>query len=254
VDEHPGRERIAKAMARAGVCSRRDAEKLIAEGRVTLDGARVSTPATFVTPESEIALDGAPIAAKSATRLWRYHKTRGLIATHRDPKGRPTMFDALPAHLPRVISVGRLDIESEGLMLLTNDGALARHLELPATGWTRRYRVRVWGKPDPQALARLAAGVTVDGVRYGPVAAEIDRAEGANAWLTVAIKEGKNREVRRLMEHVGLKANRLIRIAFGPFQLGNLAPGAVDEVPRAVMLSQLGKGWVGEKPHARHRR
>jgi 23S rRNA pseudouridine2605 synthase len=153
-------ERIAKAMSRAGVCSRRDAEKLIAEGRVTLDGDVVTTPATFVTPESAIAVDGVAIAARPVTRLWRYHKKRGLIATHRDPQGRPTIFDALPASLPRVISVGRLDIDSEGLMLLTNDGALARHLELPATGWTRRYRVRVYGKPDAEALARLAKGVT----------------------------------------------------------------------------------------------
>jgi 23S rRNA pseudouridine2605 synthase len=247
-------ERIAKTMSRAGVCSRRDAEKLIAEGRVTLDGDLVTTPATFVTADSTIAVDGVAIAVRPATRLWRYHKKRGLIATHRDPQGRPTIFDALPASLPRVISVGRLDIDSEGLMLLTNDGALARHLELPATGWTRRYRVRVYGKPDAEALARLAKGVTVDGVRYGPVTAAIDRAEGANAWLTVSIKEGKNREVRRLMEHVGLQANRLIRVAFGPFQLGNLAPGAVAEVPRAVMESQLGRQWIGEKPRARHRR
>jgi len=250
-----GGERIAKAMARAGVCSRRDAEKLIAEGRVTLDGAVVKTPATLVTANSVIALDGATIAARGATRLWRYHKPRGLIATHRDTQGRPTMFDALPAHLPRVISVGRLDMDSEGLMLLTNDGGLARHLELPATGWTRRYRVRVFGKPDAAALARLAKGATVDGIHYGPVTAAIDRAEGSNAWLTVSIKEGKNREVRRLMEHIGLTANRLIRVAFGPFQLGNLASGAVAEVTRAVMESQIERELIGEKDkNARRRR
>ena len=165
------------------------------------------------------------------------------------------MFDALPDHLPRVISVGRLDMDSEGLMLLTNDGALARHLELPTTGWTRRYRVRVFGKPDADALARLAKGATVDGVRYGPVAAAIDRAEGSNAWLTVSIKEGKNREVRKLMEHIGLQANRLIRVAFGPFQLGNLESGKVAEVLRAVMESQLEREWIGEKDkNARRRR
>ena len=214
------------------------------------------TPATFVTEESAIVVDGVPVAARAATRLWRLHKKRGLIATHRDPEGRPTMFDALPKHLPRVISVGRLDIESEGLVLLTNDGALARHLELPATGWTRRYRVRVFGRPDKDALAKLANGVTIDGVRYGPVTAEIDRAEGSNAWLTVAIKEGKNREVRKLMEHLGLQVNRLIRIAFGPFQLGNLAAGVVAEVSRAVIAEQIGAEWAGVSAEktARHAR
>ena len=246
--------RIAKRIARAGVCSRRDAERLIAEGRVTLDGKKVATPATLVTEDARIAVDGKPIAARAATRLWRYHKPRGLIATHRDPQGRPTVFDALPPALPRVISVGRLDLDSEGLLLLTTDGALARHLELPATGWTRRYRVRVFGKPDAAALARLGDGAMVDGVRYGPVAARIDRAEGSNAWLTVAIREGKNREVRKLMEHLGLRVNRLIRVAFGPFQLGNLEPGAVAEVPRASIAAQIGAEWAGESAEKAERR
>jgi 23S rRNA pseudouridine2605 synthase len=243
-------ERIAKRIARAGVCSRRDAEKLIEAGRVLLDGRKVTTPATLVTEESNIVVDGVPLEGKSPTRLWRLHKKRGLVSTHRDPQGRPTLFAALPRSLPRVVSVGRLDIESEGLLLLTNDGTLARHLELPATGWTRRYRVRVFGRPEPEALSRLAKGVTVEGVRYGPVKATLDRAEGANAWLTVAIQEGKNREVRKLMEHLGLKVSRLIRVAFGPFQLGNLEPGEVSEVPRAVIDAQLGKDWA----HAGRRR
>jgi 23S rRNA pseudouridine2605 synthase len=241
------------------VCSRRDAEKLIAEGRVVLDGKKVTTPATLVTEDSAIVVDGVPLEGKAPTRLWRLHKKRGLVSTHRDPQGRPTVFDALPKSLPRVISIGRLDIESEGLLLLTNDGALARHLELPATGWTRRYRVRVYGKPEADALARLEKGVTVDGVRYGPVKATLDRAEGTNAWLTVAIQEGKNREVRKLMEHLGLRVNRLIRVAFGPFQLGNLEAGEISEVPRTVMAAQLGAEWAGPSAekmerHARRRR
>ncbi len=250
-------ERIAKRLARAGVCSRREGERLIAEGRVTLDGARVTTPATLVDEGSRIAVDGRDVAAPAAARLWRYHKPRGLIATHRDPQGRPTVFDALPLGLPRVVSVGRLDIESEGLLLLTNDGALARHLELPATGWTRRYRVRVFGRPEPELLARIAKGVEIDGVRYGPVEAVIDRAEGSNAWLTLGLREGKNREVRKLMTHLGFSVSRLIRVAFGPFQLGKLASGAVAEVPRAVLAEQVGGDWAREAKghaHARHRR
>jgi 23S rRNA pseudouridine2605 synthase len=246
-------ERIAKRIARAGVCSRRDAERLIEAGRVLLDGKKVATPATFVTEESNIVVDGVPLAGKSPTRLWRLHKKRGLVSTHRDPQGRPTVFASLPKSLPRVVSVGRLDIESEGLLLLTNDGALARHLELPATGWMRRYRVRVFGRPEPEALARLAKGVTVDGVRYGPVKAAVDR-EGTNSWITVAIQEGKNREVRKLMEHLGLTVSRLIRVAFGPFQLGNLAPGEVSEVPRAVIEAQLGKEWAKGRTDAGRRR
>jgi 23S rRNA pseudouridine2605 synthase len=233
-------ERIAKRLARAGIASRREAERMIAAGRVALDGATVTTPATLVTAASRITVDGRAVAAPEPARLWRYHKPRGLVTTHADPQGRPTVFAALPKHLPRVVSVGRLDLESEGLLLLTNDGELARHLELPATGWTRRYRVRVFGKPEPGALARLAKGVEVAGVRYGPVEARLDRAERSNAWLTVSLHEGKNREVRRLMEHLGLRVNRLIRIAYGPFQLGHLAAGELDEVSRRVLAEQVG--------------
>ena len=233
-------ERIAKRLARAGIASRREAERMIAAGRVALDGATVTTPATLVTAASRITVDGRAVAAPEPARLWRYHKPRGLVTTHADPQGRPTVFAALPKHLPRVVSVGRLDLESEGLLLLTNDGELARHLELPATGWTRRYRVRVFGKPEPGALARLAKGVEVAGVRYGPVEAKLDRAERSNAWLTVSLHEGKNREVRRLMEHLGLRVNRLIRIAYGPFQLGHLAAGELDEVSRRVLAEQVG--------------
>jgi 23S rRNA pseudouridine2605 synthase len=238
-DLGPG-ERIAKHLARAGVCSRRDAERMIAQGRVAVDGKVLTSPVFLVGPDAKIAVDGKPIATAEPPRLWRYHKPTGLLTTHRDPQGRPTIFQALPKDLPRVVSVGRLDLNSEGLLLLTNDGMLARRLELPATGWTRRYRVRVFGTVRAEDLAQLAKGVTIEGMRYGPVAATLDRVQGSNAWLTMSLKEGKNREVRRLLEHLGLKVNRLIRVAYGPFQLGNLAPGAVQEVPRKVLKDQLG--------------
>jgi 23S rRNA pseudouridine2605 synthase len=233
-------ERIAKRLARAGVCSRRDAERLIAQGRVAVAGVVLKSPAVLVKPEDQITVDGKPVTAPAPTRLWRYHKPPGLLTTHRDPQGRPTIFQALPKDLPRVVSVGRLDLNSEGLLLLTNDGMLARRLELPATGWTRRYRVRVFGTVRPDDLARLARGMTIDGIRYGPVTAMLDRVQGSNAWLTMSLTEGKNREIRRLLEHLGLKVSRLIRLAYGPFQLGSLAPGAVREVPRAVLKAQLG--------------
>jgi 23S rRNA pseudouridine2605 synthase len=235
----PRGERIAKWLARAGVASRRDAEKLLAEGRVRLNGAVVHHPATFVGPDDVVKVDGAAVAAPEGTRLWRYHKPDGLVTTHRDPEGRPTVFERLPPHLPRVVSVGRLDLTTEGLLLLTNDGALARRLELPATGWLRRYRARVHGAPDPRALAGLARGVTVDGVRYGPIEAGLDAVKGENAWLTVGLREGRNREVRRVMEHLGLRVSRLIRVTYGPFQLGTLARGAVEEVPTRVLRDQL---------------
>ncbi len=235
-------ERIAKRLARAGLCSRREAERWIAAGRVTLDGERLTSPAVDVRPNARITVDGRPLPAAEPTRLWRYHKPRGLICAERDPRGRSSVFDALPDTMPRVVSVGRLDIASEGLLLMTNDGALARRLELPSTGWLRRYRVRAFGRPDLDALAKLAQGVTIDGVAYGPVLARLDRQQGDNAWFTVGLREGKNREVRRLMEHMGLTANRLIRTAFGPFQLGNLAAGAVVEVPAKVLADQLGVG------------
>jgi 23S rRNA pseudouridine2605 synthase len=237
----PDGDRIAKALARAGVCSRRDAERLIADGRVTLNGKRLDTPAIKVTPQDDIRVDGKPIAAPEPTRLWRYHKPSGLVTSHRDPEGRPTVFSKLPEGMPRVVSVGRLDLTSEGLLLLTNDGGLARSLELPSTGWVRRYRARAFGSITQAELEKLAMGITVDGVKYGPIDASLDSEKGSNSWLTVAITEGKNREVRRVLEAVGLKVNRLIRLSYGPFQLGNLAPGQVEEVNRKALREQLGR-------------
>jgi 23S rRNA pseudouridine2605 synthase len=241
-------ERIAKVLARAGLCSRRDAERWIAEGRVTVDGAVLTSPAVTVTERSDVRVDGAPLPQPERARLWRYHKPTGLVTTHRDEKGRPTVFDALPKELPRLISVGRLDLNAEGLLLLTNDGGLARRLELPATGWLRRYRVRVHGAVDPERLKRLAHGIALDGVSYGPIRAELERVQGSNAWLTVALREGKNREVKRVLEHLGLPVTRLIRISYGPFQLGNLAKDAVEEVPKKVLAEQLGP-TPGAGPH-----
>jgi 23S rRNA pseudouridine2605 synthase len=232
-------ERIAKWLARAGRASRRDAEQLIAEGRVRLNNAVVTHPATFVMPGDLVQVDGTIIGPPARARLWRYHKPPGLVTTHRDPQGRPTVFQKLPPGLPRVVSVGRLDLTSEGLLLLTNDGALARRLELPTTGWLRRYRVRVHGNVDERALAGLARGVEIDGVRYGPIDAGQDSRRGENAWLSVSLREGRNREVRRLMAHLGLAVTRLIRIAYGPFQLGSLPRGAAEEVPARVLRDQL---------------
>ena len=241
-------ERIAKVLARAGVCSRRDAERLIAEGRVAVDGVKLTTPAFKVTPGAKIAVDGKPVKSPERARLWRYHKPKGLVTTHRDEKGRATVFEQLPNDMPRVISVGRLDYNSEGLLLLTNDGELARKLELPSSGWLRRYRVRVFGKLMQEDLDRLLRGVTIDGVEYKPVEAKMDRQQGGNAWATIALKEGKNREVRRLMESIGVKVNRLIRVTFGPFHLGPLKEGQVDEVPTKVFREALGikkgAGWA----------
>ncbi|MEZ5668044.1 MAG: pseudouridine synthase [Alphaproteobacteria bacterium] len=233
-------ERIAKVIARSGRCSRRDAEKLIAEGRVKLAGAVVTTPATLVRAGDPILVDDAPLPEREKARLWRYHKPEGLVTSHRDEKGRPTVFDRLPDGMPRVISVGRLDLTSEGLLLLTNDGELARVLELPSTGWKRRYRVRAFGRVTDTDLEKLGKGLTVDGVRYGPVEAALEREQGGNVWLTVSLREGKNREVRKVLEHLGLTVNRLIRIAYGPFQLGTLDRGAVEEVRRGVLRAQLG--------------
>lgn len=239
------KERIAKRMARAGVASRREAEAMIQAGRVVLNGAPLATPATLVGPDDNILVDGAPLPEIERPRMWRYHKPKGLMTTARDPQGRPTVFDRLPKHLPRVVSVGRLDLNSEGLLLLTNDGGLARALELPSRGWTRRYRVRVYGLPSNRALAALAKGVTVDGMRYGPIHAKPEAAiEGAarraNVWLTVTLKEGKNREVRRALEFVGHPVSRLIRTAYGPFQLGRLPPSEVEELSGKVLKEQLG--------------
>ncbi|MGC8469334.1 MAG: pseudouridine synthase [Acetobacteraceae bacterium] len=235
-------ERIAKFLARAGIASRRAAEALIAEGKVALNNAPVAHPATFVTSGDLVTVAGKPVGAKERTRLWRYHKPAGLVCTHRDPEGRPTVFERLPPELPRVVSIGRLDLTSEGLLLLTNDGALARRLELPANGWLRRYRARVHGVVDPQALAALAGGTMVDGVRYGPITAGLDSRKGENAWLTLSLAEGRNREVRRVLASLGLVVNRLIRIAYGPFQLGLLEAGAVEEVPGKVLREQTGDG------------
>jgi 23S rRNA pseudouridine2605 synthase len=234
-------ERIAKWLARAGAASRRDAEKLVAEGRVRLNGAVVTHPASFVQPGDIVQLDKRVLEAPGRARLWRYHKPAGLVTTHRDPEGRPTVFERLPETLPRVISVGRLDLTSEGLLLLTNDGALARQLELPAHGWIRRYRVRVYGNVDEKALAGLARGATVEGVRYGPIEAGLDARKGENSWLTVSLREGRNREIRNVMRHLGLQVTRLIRVAHGPFQLGQLPRGAVEEVPTKVLREQLPK-------------
>jgi 23S rRNA pseudouridine2605 synthase len=241
----PGRqpgERIAKYLSRAGVASRRDVEKMLAEGRVKVNNAPVTHPATFVTEADLIQVDGRLVDPPERTRLWRYHKPDGLVTTHKDPEGRPTVFEKLRPLLKRVISVGRLDLNSEGLLLLTNDGALARKLELPSTGWLRRYRVRVHGEVEPAALAALSHGVTIDGVRYGPIEAALDSRKGSNAWLTVSIHEGKNREIRRVMAHLDLGTTRLIRVAYGPFQLGNLDRGEVAEIPPKVLREQLPKG------------
>jgi 23S rRNA pseudouridine2605 synthase len=234
-------ERIAKAIARAGLCSRRDAERLITEGRVRLNGKVLASPAVNVTAKDDIRIDGRPLPQKEDSRLWRYHKPSGLVTSHKDPEGRRTVFDALREQLPRVISIGRLDLNTEGLLLLTNDGELARLLELPATGWVRRYRVRAYGRPDPSALERLKGGITIDQVHYGPIEAQIDKMQGDNAWLTIAIREGKNREVKKICEHLGLEVNRLIRISFGPFQLGDLERGQIAEVPARVLAEQLGR-------------
>ena len=232
--------RIAKAMAHAGLCSRRDAEAWIEAGRVSVNGKVLTTPAHVVSADDQIVVDGEPLPAPQAPRLWRYNKPRGLVTSHKDPQGRRTVFDALPPNLPRVVSVGRLDINTEGLLLLTTDGALARHLELPSTGWLRRYRVRAHGRVSEQALRGLRAGVTINGVRYEPVDARIDREQGSNVWLTLSLREGKNREVKRLAEHLGLTVNRLIRLSFGPFALGDLAEGDIEEVKRRVLSDQLG--------------
>ncbi|APH58767.1 Ribosomal large subunit pseudouridine synthase B [Granulibacter bethesdensis] len=235
----PRGERIAKWLARAGVASRRDAEKLVEDGRVRLNNQVVTHPATFVGSGDLVTVNGALVEAPDRTRLWRYHKTDGVMTTHRDPQGRPTVFEKLPSSMPRVVSVGRLDLNSEGLLLLTNDGMLARRLELPQTGWIRRYRVRVHGDVTQAILDSLARGVTVEGVRYGSIEAGLDSSKGSNSWLTVSLKEGKNREIRKVMRHIGLHVTRLIRIAYGPFQLGQLGKGEVEEVTGKVLREQL---------------
>jgi 23S rRNA pseudouridine2605 synthase len=251
--DEPRGDRIAKWLARAGVASRRDAEKLLADGAVRLNGHAVTHPATFVATGDVVQVHGKVVDAPERTRVWRYHKPDGLVTTHKDPEGRPTVFDKLRQQLPRVVSVGRLDLTSEGLLLLTNDGGLARRLELPSTGWLRRYRVRVFGVPNEAALRSLARGITVDGVRYGPIDAAVDAHKGDNTWLTVSLREGRNREVRRVMAHLGLSVSRLIRVAYGPFQLGTLERGGVEEIPARVLREQL-PADAGPPPPVRPRR
>lgn len=227
-------------MARAGLCSRREAERWIEAGRVSINGRKLEAAAFTVDQNDKITVDGNDIPALERPRLWRYHKPPGLVTSHKDEKGRDTVFDKLPEELPRVISVGRLDLNSEGLLLLTNDGELARRLELPATGWKRKYRVRVHGHPKEADLQQLAKGLTIDGVRYGSIEGTIDSSKGANSWLTISLREGKNREIRKVMEHLGYTVSRLIRISYGPMSLGDLRPGAVEEVKSKILRDQMG--------------
>ncbi len=235
-----GAERVAKVIARSGLCSRREAEGLIEDRRVSVNGAIIESAALDVLPSDKVVVDGKPLLAPEPPRLWRYHKPKGRVTTHKDPEGRPTVFEALPENLPRLISIGRLDFNTEGLLLLTNDGDLARHLELPSTGWSRRYRVRAYGQVTEAQLQDLADGVTIDRVSYGPIEASLEREQGDNVWINVSIREGKNREVRRILEHLGLTVNRLIRVSFGPFILGDLETGQIEEVKTTVLKDQLG--------------
>jgi 23S rRNA pseudouridine2605 synthase len=234
-------DRIAKRMARAGLCSRRDAEEWVRQGRVSVNGRVITSPALDVTSDDTVLVDGAPLPERERTRLFLYHKPKGLVTTHADPEGRPTVFESLPEGLPRLISIGRLDFNTEGLLLLTNDGGLARVLELPDTGWLRRYRVRAHGAIEQEKLDELRKGIEVDGVKYGPIEATLERDQGANVWILFAIREGKNREVRNVMAHLGLDVNRLIRVSYGPFQLGEIAEGEVQEVRSRLLRDQLGE-------------
>ena len=246
-DDAPDRgERVAKVMARAGLCSRREAETWIEAGRVELNGKPLTTPAITVTAKDKVVVDGKPLPMRERTRLWLYHKPKGLVTTNKDPEGRPTVFDRLPDDLPRVLTVGRLDINTEGLLLLTNDGGLARVLELPATGWLRRYRVRAFGKVTQVELDTLKDGVAIDGVLYGAIEATLDKEQGSNIWMTVGLREGKNREVKRVLEHLGLSVNRLIRLSYGPFQLMDLPERDVREIRGRVLRDQLGEALAEE--------
>ncbi len=252
----PKGDRIAKVLSRAGVASRREAERMIEAGRVRVNGEQILSPALNVTGSDTITVDGKPVSEPEPPRMWLYHKPTGLVTTNSDEKGRGTIYDDLPADMPRVMSVGRLDLNSEGLLLLTNDGGIKRKMELPSTGWLRRYRARVNGRPSDEALEPLRRGITIDGERFQPMDVAIDRQQGANAWLTIGLREGKNREIRRAMEEVGLKVNRLIRVSYGPFQLGDLKPGEVEELRRKVVRDQLGlvleddSGIAAKKPKA----
>lgn len=232
----PG-ERLAKRIARAGICSRREAEKLIEEGKVKVGGKTVKTPALNVTEADTIIVNGKPLQDKEPSRLWLYHKPSGLVTTHKDPEGRPTVFQAMPSDMPRVISVGRLDLTSEGLLLLTNDGDLARKLELPSNGWIRRYRVRSYGAVPQTMIDAMKKGLTIDGVSYGSVEAVLDSQKSNNSWFTVSLTEGKNREIRRIFEHFGCKVSRLMRLSYGPFVMGSLPKGEIKEVPARVIKS-----------------
>lgn len=242
MENRDNNERLAKRIAGAGLCSRREAEVWIEAGRVQVGGKIIKTPAFNVGPEDAVKVDGKLLQAKEKPRLWLYHKPAGLVTTHKDPEGRPTVFQALPKALGRVISIGRLDLNSEGLLLLTNDGGLARQLELPSTGWIRRYRVRVFGDITPAMLAQMKKGVNVDGVQYGSVEAVVDSRKKDNSWLTVALKEGKNREIRKIFEHFGCRVSRLMRLSYGPFQLGSLPKGEVKEVAGKVLKSFVSLG------------
>ncbi|MDQ1849059.1 pseudouridine synthase [Gemmobacter fulvus] len=248
----PEGERIAKVLSRAGVASRREAERMIQLGEVSVNGKVIDSPALNVTAKDRITVRGEPLAAREPARLWLYYKPEGLVTSASDEKGRDTVFDHLPEDLPRVMSVGRLDLNSEGLLLLTNDGELKRRLELPSTGWLRKYRVRIKGNPTDPELEPLRAGIVVDGERFQPMIVSLDRIQGANAWLTVGLREGKNREIRRAMTQIGLTVNRLIRVSYGPFRLGDLEPNGVEEVKGRVLRDQLGfDPDTGEEPEAR---
>ena len=244
----PEGDRIAKVLARAGVASRRDAEKMILAGRIAVNGKIIDRAALNITDADKVTVDGKPMTPPEPPRLWLYHKPIGLVSTTRDEQGRATIYDKLPPELPRVVTVGRLDINSEGLLLLTNDGGVKRQMELPSTGWLRKYRVRVNGRPTDVQLEPLRQGITVDGERFQPMTVIIDRQQGANAWLTVSLREGKNREIRRALQDIGLSVNRLIRISYGPFQLNTLKAGAVEEIRRKVLRDQLGLEIAVEAP------
>ncbi|SEO53746.1 23S rRNA pseudouridine2605 synthase [Salinihabitans flavidus] len=245
-EDTPSGDRIAKVMARAGVASRREAERMIEAGRVAVNGRKITSPALNVGPADRIVVDGKPLSEPEPERLWLYHKPAGLVTTTKDEQGRETIFDHLPADLPRVMTVGRLDLNSEGLLLLTNDGAIKRKLELPSTGWLRKYRVRLHGAPSDDTFQPLREGIVIDRERFQPMQITLDRQQGRNAWVTLGLREGKNREIRRAMEALGLAVNRLIRVSYGPFQLGTLKPGAVEEVRRRILRDQL--GLEGAKP------